>query len=385
MRSLIIAVATLAILLGVLSSVWAEGAPSAGMSDSGLAGEEVLPEPTPTPVPCASAEGSEPCRMSLRITEPAGVCAGQQCTLGSGQPFTLAVMLVSVPVSGYILAQSWVEFGTVLNHRATTEPEDELVWPDCDPAIYFRGVVQVTHTLHSCLTGLFAPQPPSSYVGPFVEISFECSTSASSSQVLLLPAGDPAAPGGGALYVDGLDQTLQIVPEVDGLTVNCLDEPLGTSTPTPTIDPSATDTPPPPTATDTPEPGATATPTDVGAPTSTLDATVVAMTPTPTPTSTSTPAPNSTSAPNSTPTADRKGTPLPTSTRTPPSQEVGDASCDGTVDPLDAALILQFAAGLTPALPCPRRADASGDGTVNPLDAALVLQFAGGFIDALPA
>ncbi len=375
MRSLIIAGATLAILLGVLSSVWAEGTPSSGGSDSGLA-ETVLPEATATPGPCTSDGGLtiEPCRMSLVITEPPNVCEGQKCTLGSGQPFTLAVMLVSVPVSGYILAQSWVEFGTVLNHRATTEPEDELVWPDCDQAIFVR-VVRVTSTNHGCLTGL--SQLPSSYVGPFVEISFECSTSASSSQVLLLPAGGPVAQGSGALYVDGQDQELQIAPEVDGLTVNCLDAPLGTSTPTPTIDPSSTDTPPP-TATDTPESGATATPTDVGTPTSTLDATVVAMTPTPTSTSTSAP------APTSTPTADRKGTPLSTATRTPPSQEVGDASCNGTVDPLDAALILQFAAGLTPALPCPSRADASGDGTVNPLDAALVLQFAGGFIDALP-
>ena len=382
MRSLIIAGATLAILLGVLSSVWAEGTPASGRPDSGLAGP-VLPTATAMPGQCTRDGGLtiEPCRMSLRITEPAGVCAGQQCTLGSGQPFTLAVMLVSVPVSGYILAQSWVEFGTVLNYRATTEPED-VVWPDCDPALYFR-VVRVTSTTHGCLTGFSVPQPPSSYVGLFVEISFECSTSASSSQVLLLPFGGPVAQGSGTLYVDGQDQELQIAPEVDGLTVNCLDAPLGTSTPTPTIDPSSTDTPPL-TATDTPEPGATATPTptDVGAPTSTLDATAAAMTSTPT--STSTPAPNSTSAPNSTPTADRKGTPLPTSTRTPPSQEVGDASCNGTVDPLDAALILQFAAGLTPALPCPSRADASGDGTVNPLDAALVLQFAGGFIDALP-
>ena len=376
MRSLIIVGAALAVLLGVLSSVWAEGTPSSGRPDSGLAGT-VLPEPTATPGPCTSDGGLtiEPCRMSLVITEPPNVCEGQKCTLGSGQPFTLAVMLVSVPVSGYVLAQSWVEFGTVLNYKATTEPADEVVWPDCDSAIFLRGE-GATFTSHACLTSFFSPHPPSTYVGPFVEISLECSTFASSNDVSLLQEGQPPAGTSGAQYRENQDS--QITPEVDGLTINCLDVPLGTATSTPTIDPSATDTPPPPAITHTPEPGATATPTDVGAPTSTPNATVMAMTPTPTPTSTST------EAPNSTPTVNRKGTPLPTSASTPASQQVGDASCNGTVDPLDAALILQFAAGLTPALPCPSQADASRDGVVDPLDAALILQFSAGLIDALP-
>ncbi len=144
MRSLIIVGATLAILLAVLSSVWAEGAPSAGRSDSGLAGEEVVPTGTVTPGPCTSDGGLtiEPCRMSLVITEPPNVCdESQNCTLGSGQKFTLAVMLVSVPVSGYILAQSWVEFGTDLSYDWTKSAQDELVWPDCDSGIFVRDSI----------------------------------------------------------------------------------------------------------------------------------------------------------------------------------------------------------------------------------------------------
>ncbi|MCI0778164.1 MAG: dockerin type I repeat-containing protein, partial [Chloroflexi bacterium] len=63
---------------------------------------------------------------------------------------------------------------------------------------------------------------------------------------------------------------------------------------------------------------------------------------------------------------------------------VGDANCDGTVNALDAALILQFSAGLLNSLPCPMGADANADGTVNALDAALVLQFSAGLLRSLP-
>ena len=86
-----------------------------------------------------------------------------------------------------------------------------------------------------------------------------------------------------------------------------------TETPTPTTTPTATPTPLPsdtPTPTDTPPPGATATPT----PTDTLP---------------------------------------PTSTPTPfdTDVEVGDANCDGRINSIDAALVLQHVAGLLSHLP----------------------------------
>ncbi len=61
----------------------------------------------------------------------------------------------------------------------------------------------------------------------------------------------------------------------------------------------------------------------------------------------------------------------------------GDVNCDGIVDPVDAAFILQFSAGLLGALPCAWVTDVSGDGSTNPLDAALILQFAAGIIPSL--
>ena len=61
----------------------------------------------------------------------------------------------------------------------------------------------------------------------------------------------------------------------------------------------------------------------------------------------------------------------------------GDANCDGHVDPVDSALILQLSAGLINAVPCEVNADVTQDGSIDPLDATLILQFAAGLIDSL--
>ena len=78
-----------------------------------------------------------------------------------------------------------------------------------------------------------------------------------------------------------------------------------------------------------------------------------------------------------------EGCPTPTPTITPtPAPLPGDANCDGTVNSIDAALVLQFNAGLLGSLPC--RGDVNGDGKVTSIDAALILQFAAGLLDSLP-
>jgi hypothetical protein len=63
---------------------------------------------------------------------------------------------------------------------------------------------------------------------------------------------------------------------------------------------------------------------------------------------------------------------------------VGDVNCDGTVDVIDAELILQYDVGTIDAVPCPDQADVNGDGAVNAEDALLILQFVTGIIDTLP-
>ncbi|MCH8025552.1 MAG: chromosome condensation regulator RCC1 [Chloroflexi bacterium] len=66
-----------------------------------------------------------------------------------------------------------------------------------------------------------------------------------------------------------------------------------------------------------------------------------------------------------------------------PDTVAGDVDCDGLVDAIDAALVLQFEAGLLATLSCAAAADVNGDGLVDAIDAALVLQFEAGLIESL--
>ncbi len=61
----------------------------------------------------------------------------------------------------------------------------------------------------------------------------------------------------------------------------------------------------------------------------------------------------------------------------------GDSSCDGQVNSIDAAVILQHVAALLDAKDCPANADANGDQAISSVDAALVLQFGARLIPAL--
>ena len=68
----------------------------------------------------------------------------------------------------------------------------------------------------------------------------------------------------------------------------------------------------------------------------------------------------------------------------PKPTPTGDANCDGTVNAVDAALILQFSADLIDSLACQDAADVNGDGEVTSVDAALILQFVAGLVGSLP-
>ncbi len=63
----------------------------------------------------------------------------------------------------------------------------------------------------------------------------------------------------------------------------------------------------------------------------------------------------------------------------------GDANCDGSVDSIDASLVLQQTAGLLPAVSCPTGADVNHDGVIDSRDAALILQHDAGLLPELPS
>ncbi len=83
------------------------------------------------------------------------------------------------------------------------------------------------------------------------------------------------------------------------------------------------------------------------------------------------------------PTATATPTPTSTPTVTPtPTGLIGAANKDGHVDPIDAALVLQYSAGLISTIN--PNADVNHDGQINSLDALLILQYVAGLLSHLP-
>jgi hypothetical protein len=58
----------------------------------------------------------------------------------------------------------------------------------------------------------------------------------------------------------------------------------------------------------------------------------------------------------------------------------GDFNCGGTIDSIDAALILQLTAALIQPFPCTGAGDVNDDGLTNAVDAFLLLQYVAGLI-----
>ena len=249
-----------------------------------------------------SASDSNPPAQMLLEVKPAAPCATpvtslpiDEVCIALGAEFTLAVDIEIAPDAGYELAQSYILFGSHLIYNeqnvapeptATPEKLGEIVWPDCAgvtavSALWEEGgeqtedVGEAVAISHGCLTGLVSPPPfDSTYEGNFVEISFNCSSEDSSTELRILESV-PIVRSSGAEFRDG--SFLITIPKVDELIVNCLPPPPATATPT--ITPTPTDTPTP-----------TATPTQVPGPIMSLDAnTSCGSTPTPPPTPTPTP------------------------------------------------------------------------------------------------
>lgn len=63
----------------------------------------------------------------------------------------------------------------------------------------------------------------------------------------------------------------------------------------------------------------------------------------------------------------------------------GDVNCNNTTNSIDAALVLQFSAGLVNSLACGENGDMNADERVDSIDAALILQCDAGLIECTAA
>jgi len=258
------------------------------------------------------------------------------CPVGTGETFKLGVEIIRGPDDGYILAQTSVFYGNAITYDFSPATADEIVWPDCEAATALKSQIDQriprpapggppinTEELvsHGCLTGLLPPQPPSDFVGLFLEIALTCSSQDSDNMIELLPYVPPPLPDGTIAGTSGTQFTtpgaLQIIPKVNELSIFCGTPP----TPTPTL----TRTPGGPTDT----PTATPTPTVTPSPTVTPTATFVSLI------------------------------------------ACGDVNGDRRVNAEDALWVLWLSTNMIQFLPFP--GDVDGDGVTGPLDALFIL------------
>ncbi len=174
--------------------------------------------------PAALAE--EAAAMSLSVSG----CSGDECDLDLGESFTLTVNVDAAPAEGYVLVQSFIDYGPDLTYNMTDTAGEEVTWPDVIPDVVVRDSIAPNTVLHGGLTGVIPPLPLSTYEGSVFELAMECSDTFSSNNVQLLPEGDPVAGTSGALLTG--DNGEQIFPKVASVTVNC-----GEAPPEPTATP----------------------------------------------------------------------------------------------------------------------------------------------------
>ena len=166
------------------------------------------------------AHADDATQMSISISGSGVSCSADACTVDPGSTFTVTIAVDAAPDGGYVLVQSFINYGMSLTYNRTEDKADELLWPDvASDQVYVRGEVAAGLVNHGGLTGLIPPLPASEYVGPVFEIELACTDDFSSTNLQLLPAGDPIGLTNGAMFTDA--DAEQITPKVNSVTINC--------------------------------------------------------------------------------------------------------------------------------------------------------------------
>ena len=209
----------------------------------------------------AAASGGGP-EMSLSVPAGATSCGGGSCDVDSGVPFTLAVSVVAGPAAGYVLVQTYIDYGVFdptasedsagantcsdsmdngdgdgedrfdsdcatanLAYKPAAQLSDEIVWPDLGTEPPTPPIVMTEDGVgllgFGGLTGLTPPLPISTFVGSVVEVQLTCASGGVQTVIDLLPYNDPIAKTKGALFLE--QDGTKVVPKVDSLTINCVE------------------------------------------------------------------------------------------------------------------------------------------------------------------
>jgi hypothetical protein len=160
--------------------------------------------------------------MSLTV-KAGGDCAGGVCNVPGNGNFTLSAVVDSLPsTGGYIGFNSFIVFGQDLVYKKRNAA-DEIVWPLSALAVNGQldtdGDTVNDAVAHGNATAVLPPFPVSTYTGNVVDLEMNCSAVPSSTQVELLPLGDPIAGPFGAAFKQ--DPPPDIPAKTTGLEIIC--------------------------------------------------------------------------------------------------------------------------------------------------------------------
>ena len=186
------------------------------------------------------------------------------CDVGFGSPFHIGVHALGIPANGYILMQTFIDYGPDLTYKPADPLLDEMFWPDNSDNATFIGEPGSGLLSHAAITSIGPPHPQSTYIGKVVAVSMNCPDASTTTTVALLPYDDAVAGTFGSAFTEFGTEILAI-PKVSSLTINCVVAPTpencpgGCATPTAKVPPT-----PCPGACPTPTPTPTRTPCPPG-------------------------------------------------------------------------------------------------------------------------